>query len=88
MQYRYHDDEPIQGARYKATLSDGTIREGTLDDAGALKLDDVPVGTINVELGPDSRSYRRKDDTHNVRFTSGQLTEGDLDSLIGQHGGA
>jgi type VI secretion system secreted protein VgrG len=88
MQYRYHDDEPIQGARYKATLSDGAIREGTLDDTGALKLDDVPVGAINLELGPDSRSYRRKGDTHRARFASGQLTEADLDSLIGQHGGA
>ena len=88
MQYRYHDDEPVQGARYKATLSDGSIREGALDDAGGMKLDDVPVGAISVELGPDSRSYRRKGEVRNARFSSDQLTEGDVDSLIGQYGGA
>ncbi|WP_321932313.1 DUF2345 domain-containing protein, partial [Paraburkholderia guartelaensis] len=31
MQYLYHDDEPVQGAKYLATLADGSTREGALD---------------------------------------------------------
>ncbi|MGN6318845.1 DUF2345 domain-containing protein, partial [Trinickia sp.] len=88
MQYLYHDDEPVQGAKYKATLSDGSVREGVLDDAGRLRLDDVPVGTVSVELGPDARPYRRKDDTHNPDYKGERLTESDIDSLIAKHGGA
>ncbi|MBU6488774.1 MAG: type IV secretion protein Rhs [Burkholderiales bacterium] len=53
-----------------------------------MTLDEVPVGTINVELGPDARAYRRKDDTRNPDFKGGRLSESDIDSLIDKHGGA
>jgi len=88
MQYLYHDDEPVQGAKYIATLSDGSTRQGTLDAQGRMNLNDVPVGPVKVELGPDARSYARKDKTSNPDFKGEQLSEADIDSLIQKHGGA
>jgi type VI secretion system secreted protein VgrG len=36
---------PLAGAAYKATLSDGSIRKGTLDAQGIARITDVPSGT-------------------------------------------
>jgi type VI secretion system secreted protein VgrG len=88
MQYLYHDDEPVQGAKYIATLADGSTRQGTLDAQGQMNLADVPVGPVKVELGPDARSYARKDKTSNPDFKGEQLSDADIDSLIQKHGGA
>ncbi|MGE8160348.1 type VI secretion system Vgr family protein [Paraburkholderia sp. NPDC080076] len=88
MQYLYHDNEPVQGAKYTATLSDGSTRQGTLDAQGRMSLKDVPVGPVKVELGPDARSYVRKDHTNNPDFKGEQLSDADIDSLIQKHGGA
>ncbi|MFM0185551.1 type VI secretion system Vgr family protein [Paraburkholderia nemoris] len=88
MQYLYHDNEPVQGAKYMATLSDGSTRQGTLDAQGRMNLKDVPVGPVKVELGPDARSYVRKDQTNNPDFKGEQLSDADIDSLIQKHGGA
>jgi len=88
MQYLYHDDEPIRGAKYTATLSDDSVREGVLDSSGRMQLQDVPSGTIQVALGPDTRLYNRKDTTQNPDYKGGQLSDGDIDSIIGKHGGA
>jgi type VI secretion system secreted protein VgrG len=88
MQYLYHDDEPVQGAKYIATLADGSTRQGTLDAQGRMNLKDVPVGPVKVELGPDARSYARKDQTSNPDFKGEQLSDADIDSLIQKHGGA
>ncbi|WP_026120899.1 type VI secretion system Vgr family protein [Paraburkholderia kururiensis] len=88
MQYLYHDNEPVQGAKYVATLADGSTREGVLDGQGRMNLKDVPVGSVQVALGPDGRPYARKDVTRNADYKGEQLTEADIDSLISKHGGA
>ncbi len=88
MQYLYHDNEPVQGARYVATLTDGSTREGVLDSQGRMNLTDVPAGPVQVALGPDARTYARKDQTSNPDFKGEQLSEADIDSLINKHGGA
>ncbi len=36
--------EPLAGAAYKAILSDGSIRKGTLDALGVARISDVPAG--------------------------------------------
>jgi hypothetical protein len=46
------------------------------------------VGPVKVELGPDARSYVRKDQTNNPDFKGEQLSDADIDSLIQKHGGA
>ncbi len=87
MQYLYHDDAPVVGAPFTATLADGSVRTGTLDGAGYLHLEDVPAGEIQVELGPDSRSYLRKDNKDNQQFIGTSLNEADIDALIAKHSG-
>ncbi|MCK7227178.1 type VI secretion system tip protein VgrG [Enterobacter asburiae] len=87
MQYLYHDDVPVVGAPFKATLADGTVREGNLDGAGYLHLEDVPPGGVQVEFGPDTRNYLRKNKTDNQSFVGASLSEADIDSLIAKHSG-
>ncbi|GJH36086.1 type VI secretion system tip protein VgrG [Paraburkholderia hospita] len=88
MQYLYHDDEPVHGAKYLTTLSDGSTRQGSLDAQGRMNLRDVPAGPVKVELGADARSYARKDQTNNPDYKDEQLSEADIDSLINKRGGA
>lgn len=47
LEFRHLTDwgEPMAGAAYKAVLSDGSIRKGTLDAQGIARLSDVPAGT-------------------------------------------
>ena len=87
MQYLYHDDVPVVGAPFKATLADGTVREGNLDGAGYLHLEDVPPGGVQVEFGLDTRNYLRKNKTDNQSFVGASLSEADIDSLIAKHSG-
>jgi type VI secretion system secreted protein VgrG len=46
VEFRHLTDwgEPLAGAAYKATLSDGSIRKGILDALGIARLTDVPPG--------------------------------------------
>ena len=87
MQYQYHDDVPVVGASFKVTLADGSVREGNLDGAGYLHLEDVPPGSVQVEFGPDIRNYLRKNKIDNQSFVGTSLSEADIDSLIAKHSG-
>ncbi|WP_345831648.1 hypothetical protein AAGR22_05305 [Erwinia sp. HDF1-3R] len=87
MQYRYHDDAPVVGAPFMATLADGSVRTGNLDGAGYLHLDDIPAGSMQVEFGPDTRRYMRKGTINNQQFTGSSLSESDIDALIEKHNG-
>lgn len=75
----YHDDEPVQGARFIAKLSDGSIREGTTDTSGNAVLNGIPRGRVRIQFEPDSRPYERVDQTPNPRF--GQ----DIDTVINRY---
>jgi Rhs element Vgr protein len=87
MQYLYHDDVPVVGAPFNATFADGTVRKGNLDGAGYLHLEDVPPGSVQVEFGPDTRNYLRKNKTDNQSFVGASLSDADIDSLIAKHSG-
>ena len=87
MRYMYHDDTPVIGAPFTAILADGTVRTGHLDGAGYLHLEDVPAGDMQVELGPDSRGYLRKDKADNQLFMGSSVSESDIDALIAKHSG-
>ena len=87
MQYLYHDDVPVVGAPFKVTLADGSVREGNLDGAGYLHLEDIPPGSVQVEFGPDIRNYLRKNKIDNQSFVGTSLSEADIDSLIAKHSG-
>ncbi|MBQ5946154.1 type VI secretion system Vgr family protein [Massilia sp. ST3] len=47
LEFRHVTDwgEPLAGAAYKAILSDGSIRKGTLDAQGIARISDVPAGS-------------------------------------------
>ncbi len=42
--------QPIKNAKYKVTLPDGTEREGSLDQNGRARLEDIPPGEFTVDL--------------------------------------
>ena len=46
------DDEPIPGEKYRITLPDGTVNEGTLDDKGFVRVEDIQSGTCQITF-PD-----------------------------------
>ncbi|AHE49135.1 VgrG protein [Aeromonas hydrophila 4AK4] len=50
MKFYHLDSElmPLAGTPYKAVLSDGSVREGTLDGEGMALLEEVPAGTASV----------------------------------------
>ena len=87
MQYLYHDDTPVVGAQFTAKLADGSVRTGSLDGAGYLHLDDVPDGSMIVEMGPDVRGYLRKNNGDNQQFIGSSVSESDIDALIMKHSG-
>jgi hypothetical protein len=44
------DDQPIPGAKYRAELPDGSIREGTLDEKGIAGFDGISAGDCKVSF--------------------------------------
>lgn len=88
MQYLYHDDAPVVGAPFTATLADGSVRTGNLDGAGYLHLDDVPDGPMTVDIGPDSRSFARKATEENTRYQAKAMSDAQADDLIARHTGS
>lgn len=44
------DDAPIGGAKYAIALPGGTIKDGTLDDNGTVRLENVPPGVCKVSF--------------------------------------
>jgi len=53
--YHYHDldDTPVRGVTYRATMIDGEVRTGTLDDNGRATLKQVASGPVRVEYQYD-----------------------------------
>lgn len=45
-----HEEVPIGELDYKVTFADGTEQEGTLDENGYARIEDVPPGTFHVEV--------------------------------------
>jgi len=54
---RDQEDQPIPGEKYRITLPDGTVAEGTLDENGEARVEGIDPGTCEVtfpELDKDS----------------------------------
>jgi hypothetical protein len=54
-----HDGTPMSGQKYKVTMADGSVKEGTLDDDGTARLQDIPPGKCEVEF-PDLEGFSRQ----------------------------
>ncbi|MFC7422131.1 type VI secretion system Vgr family protein [Iodobacter arcticus] len=68
LNYHYDDLEPVKGAPYKLTFSDGTIIEGKLDKQGHAQIKGPPPLPYTVEYGEDERPWQapplEKDQTY------------------------
>lgn len=52
--------DPIPGARYRLKSTDGSIREGRLDDGGSARLRGIDPGTCEITfLDYDAREWKR-----------------------------
>jgi len=81
----YHDNDPVQGADYEATFSDGSTRTGRTSRAGTVTLEDVPPGAVNIRFGPDCRPYTPVPPDPNPDHRPA-LGTGDWDALAAKHG--
>ncbi|NMC43816.1 MAG: hypothetical protein GYA46_07850 [candidate division Zixibacteria bacterium] len=54
IELRYKDAQgnPLANKKYRVILSNGAIREGTLDGSGYAKVDNIPPGAVKVWLDP------------------------------------
>jgi hypothetical protein len=53
IELRDEEGEPVPGARYQVTLSDGgTVAEGTLDEKGFVRIEGIDPGNVKVTF-PD-----------------------------------
>ncbi|MEK6347013.1 MAG: type VI secretion system Vgr family protein [Burkholderia sp.] len=68
--YQYHDEAPVQGAKFTIHYDDGGTYSGTTDNQGAADLSGAPHGTGRIELGEDSRPYELKATEQNPAFKS------------------
>jgi hypothetical protein len=62
VEFRLVDMEgnPVSGQRYKVTLSDGSIQEGTLDKSGRVHFDGIVSGTCSISfLDLDKEAWER-----------------------------
>jgi type VI secretion system secreted protein VgrG len=56
----YHDEEPVQGARFAIDYDNGQHFSGVLDPAGHADLTHAPDGSGRVQFGPDARAWQAK----------------------------
>ncbi len=54
------DDRPVAGERFKITLSDGSVAEGTLDDKGFARVAGMEPGTCKVTFPELDKSVWKK----------------------------
>lgn len=57
LNHHWPDLTPVAGASYRVVFADGSRREGTLDDNGHARLEDVPGMAARVYFGEDSRDW-------------------------------
>jgi hypothetical protein len=55
------EDNPVPGEKYKVTLPDGSVAEGTLDAKGFARLDGIPKGNCKVTFPDiDKEAWEKK----------------------------
>jgi type VI secretion system secreted protein VgrG len=54
------EDQPVSGEAYRITLADGSVAEGTLDEKGIARLDDIEPGTCKITFANlDAEAWQR-----------------------------
>ncbi len=80
LEHLYHDDGPVYEAPFTVELSDGSTVKGQLDAEGKATIH-LQVLPIRVQFGPDSRPWKKVDQTANPDFQE----ELDVDAFIDSH---
>lgn len=44
------DGDPVRGARYRLKITDGSVREGSLDDSGIVRVNGLDPGTCEISF--------------------------------------
>jgi len=63
VEFRLVNDEgkPVPGARFKLKITDGSVREGSLDDNGSVRVQNLDPGMCEISfLDYDQREWKRK----------------------------
>jgi phage baseplate assembly protein gpV len=55
-----HDEQPLAGQRYRVTTPDGSIRDGTLDGSGSLRIDGIEPGSCHVTFPDLTKTHGQK----------------------------
>ena len=54
------EGNPMGGKRYKVTLPDGSVKQGTLDQSGRVRFDSIQPGTATISyLDYDKEAWER-----------------------------
>ncbi|HEY6880953.1 MAG TPA: hypothetical protein VI299_23170 [Polyangiales bacterium] len=85
LDYRYHDEDPIQEADFILTFPNGFELKGKLDETGKATVLGVPASST-VRFGPDARDYKRVDDRKNPDHRA-QFSDADFDKLYEKYNG-
>ena len=80
LEHLYHDDQPVHEAPFTVELSDGSTVKGQLDAEGRATVH-LAVMPARVQFGPDSRPWRKVDQTANPDFQD----KLDIDAFIDSH---
>ncbi|MET3621039.1 type VI secretion system Vgr family protein [Burkholderia ambifaria] len=81
LQYHYHDDTPVQGAKFTIHYDSGATFSGTVDSKGMADLTGAPQGPGRIELGEDSRPYEIKATEKNPSYKT-QWDEFDMQASL------
>jgi hypothetical protein len=84
LDYRYHDDDPVQQATFSVRFANGYEVSGKLDDKGCTRLVGVPSGQAEVRYGPDSRPYEPVEQEPNPDHRP-EMGSSDIDALIDKY---
>lgn len=60
LEHLYGNGRAVPGARYRAFLADGSVRQGVLDAAGKATLPGLPLGGVQVEYFQDPREIDKR----------------------------
>jgi uncharacterized protein (DUF2345 family) len=83
----YHDEEPMAGTPYRALLTDGSVRAGTLDSAGQAILRGVSAGSIaDLSFGQMPGAYKPKDQRPTPAHKPSPKAA-DIDALLDKYSG-
>jgi hypothetical protein len=82
IEQRYHDDSPVQGAKFTLVFEGGRQVDGVLNSDGKALVKGVPNETAELRFGPDSRDFKVVDRKKNKSYRGRVPTEAELQERL------